>query len=156
MFEAARLNLDARGEVVAEAPATFPDLDLALRYIEGSPRDLSRPWVRDLQRPLGRECFAIIAGKAAMDSVVPSHPHRFVSARLRDDLPADVAQGFRPGQPVWIRYWMDAFYRLTAQVRPVFFVTTTSDVDRHIGEGSYVTLFDSALEQFRLTGEVHG
>lgn len=156
MFEAARLNLDARGEVVAEAPTQFEDLDRALRYIDGSANDRCRPWIRVVLPSPVYGPFVITAGRARVQGVISSHPHLFVSASLRADLPAEVAQGLRPGQRVWIRYWMDAFDRLTAQLRPVFFVTTTSDVDRHIGEGSYVTLFDSALEQFRLTGEVHG
>lgn len=148
-YEAARVRLDEQGKEAADYPQCFEDLPNALDYVKGTPvsKDGNRPWIRDTTKPaIGQ--FLLVGGNE-----VPSYLGKerlYKTARIRRDIGFDHIQGMLPGEIVAVKYWK-LEYDVTSRIyRPIYFIAKTPDFERHVEEGTFSTVFNSALEEFCL------
>jgi hypothetical protein len=149
-FEAARVLPGAQGKEVAELPLPFEALSEALAYIEGTPvsQDGNRPWIRDIEALPNRQ-FLMVGGKPMNPPPAGAERH-YKTARLRMDIGFDHIAGMKPGEVVAVRYWQKVLDATTNLYLPVYYIARTQDFERHIEEGSFASVFNTALEDFCL------
>ena len=149
-YEAARVQYDAQGKEVADYPQCFENIQDAQNYVKGTPvsADGNRPWIRDITKPaIGQ--FLMSGGKEVSSSVVAKE-RLYRTARIRTDIGFDHIQGMLPGDVVAVKYWKHEYDVTSGGYRPIYFIAKTNDFERHIAEGAFSTVFNSALEAFCL------
>lgn len=80
----------------------------------------------------------------------PTKEHLFKTATIRMDIGFDHINQMRPGEIVAVKYWKHEFDATTNMFRPVYLIAKTQDMARHFEEGTFATVFNSALENFVL------
>lgn len=152
MFEAARVHRDDHGKEIAEFPQSFVSLGDAQEYVSGTSasEDGNRPWIRDTTKP-SIESFLMIGGHEVEDQSTGMLKERlYKTARIRMDIGFDHIQGMLPGEIVAVKYWKHDYDVTTGIYRPIYFIAKTSEFDHHLDEGTFSTVFNSALEDFCL------
>jgi hypothetical protein len=101
----------------------------------------------EIRRALGCPDLRIVRDPAWANAV---KEQLYKTAMIRKDIGFDHIQGMLPGEIVAVKYWKHVYDGTTTIYRPLYYIAKTNDFERHIKEGSFATVYNSALENFCL------
>lgn len=75
----------------------------------------------------------------------------YKTARLRPDVTKEwTPTGFEPGEIVAVKYWKHEYLVTTGRTHPIYMIAKSQDFEKHVAEGSFATVFNTALDSFSL------